>query len=142
MFLSFPFFFSFSPKGLEVHSPFFSTIVLFTNQLFPWGSHGFLERRIPGKHGEVSPREGDPCWDQNGGHGVSSTSRRRKAVFARRHFATSPSTAVISLGRRRQVSIPEVTRESLRFGLACEGKTFGKQSHFQAVLPPLWTPLT
>ena len=23
---------------------------------FPWGSDGFLERRIPGKNGEVSPR--------------------------------------------------------------------------------------
>ena len=24
---------------------------------FPWGSDGFLERRIPGKNGEVSPRK-------------------------------------------------------------------------------------
>ena len=41
---------------LGVDSPFFSTIVLFTNLLFFRGSHGFLERRIPGKNGEVSPR--------------------------------------------------------------------------------------
>ena len=35
----------------------FSTIVLFKNRsLFPWVSDGFLERRIPGKNGEVSSR--------------------------------------------------------------------------------------
>ena len=39
-----------------VDSPLFSTIVLCRNQLFPWGYDGFLERRIPGKNGEVSPR--------------------------------------------------------------------------------------
>ena len=41
---------------LGVDSPFFSTIVLFKNQLFPLGFDGFLKRRIPGKHGEGSPR--------------------------------------------------------------------------------------
>ena len=38
----------FIPKGANapgVDSPFFSTIVLFKNQLFPWVFDGFLKRR-------------------------------------------------------------------------------------------------
>ena len=55
VFLSVSTFLKPSRKGivLGVHSPFFSTIVLFKNQLFTCGSDGFLERRIPGKNGEV-----------------------------------------------------------------------------------------
>ena len=43
---------------LGVDSPFFSTIVLFKNWLFPppRASDGFLKRRIPGKNGEGTPR--------------------------------------------------------------------------------------
>ena len=33
------------------------TIVLFKNQPFPQVLGGFLERRIPGKNGEVTPRK-------------------------------------------------------------------------------------
>ena len=37
--------------------PFFSTIVLLKNRIhFPWGSGGLLERRIPRKNGEDTPR--------------------------------------------------------------------------------------
>ena len=37
--------------------PFFSTIVLSKNRIrSPWGSGGFLERRIPGKNGEGTSR--------------------------------------------------------------------------------------
>ena len=39
----------------RVDSPFFSTIVLFKNQLFPWVFDGFLKRRINGKNGEGTP---------------------------------------------------------------------------------------
>ena len=39
-----------------VDSPFFSAIVLFKNQPFPGVFGGFLERTIPGKNGEVTPR--------------------------------------------------------------------------------------
>ena len=41
---------------LGVVSPLFSTIVHFENQRFPRVSGGFLERRIPGKNGEGTPR--------------------------------------------------------------------------------------
>ena len=41
---------------LGVDSPFFSTIVLFKNQLFPFVFDGFLKRRISGKNVEGSPR--------------------------------------------------------------------------------------
>ena len=41
--------------GLVVDSPFFSTIVLFKNQLFSIG-FCWLSGRIPGKNREVSPR--------------------------------------------------------------------------------------
>ena len=37
-------------------SPFFPTIGLFKNQLFSLGFGGFLEKRIPGKNGEGTPR--------------------------------------------------------------------------------------
>ena len=37
-------------------SPFFSAIVIFKNQPFSTVFGGFLERRIPGKNGEVTPR--------------------------------------------------------------------------------------
>ena len=47
-------------QTLGVDSPFFSTIVLFYNQLFPRVLNGFLKRRIPGKTGEGSPRR--PMW--------------------------------------------------------------------------------
>ena len=40
---------------LGVDSPFFSTIVLFKSQLFPWVFDDFLKRRILGKNGEGSP---------------------------------------------------------------------------------------
>ena len=39
-----------------VDSPFFSIIVLFKTCRLPWVSGGFLERRIPGKNGEGTPR--------------------------------------------------------------------------------------
>ena len=39
-----------------VDSPFFSSIVLSKSLLFPSVSGGFLERRIPGKNGEGTPR--------------------------------------------------------------------------------------
>ena len=39
---------------LGFNSPFFSTVVLFKNQLFPRVFDGFLKRRIPGKNGEAS----------------------------------------------------------------------------------------
>ena len=42
--------------GLIPFFPFFSSMVLFKNQLFPQGVGGFLERRIPGKNGEVTSR--------------------------------------------------------------------------------------
>ena len=56
----FPFGFGVEPTWswhlfLGVDSPFFSTIVLFKNQLFMWGSDGFLEKTTK-KNGEVSPR--------------------------------------------------------------------------------------
>ena len=41
---------------LGVDSPFFSTIVLFKNQMFPWVFDGLLKRRIPGQNGEGTPR--------------------------------------------------------------------------------------
>ena len=41
---------------LGVDSPFFATIVLFKQGLFPLGFDGFLKRRIPGKNGEGTPR--------------------------------------------------------------------------------------
>ena len=44
-------------KDLEVDSPFFSTIVLFKNRVFPLGFGGFLKRRIPGKNEEGSRRK-------------------------------------------------------------------------------------
>ena len=45
--------FSKNPGGFS----FFSTIVLSKNRIrFPWVSGGFLERRIPGKNGEGTPR--------------------------------------------------------------------------------------
>ena len=40
----------------DLDSPFFSTIVFLKNRPIPWVSGGFLERRIPGKNGEGSPR--------------------------------------------------------------------------------------
>ena len=42
--------------SLGVDSPFFSTMVLFENQLFPMVVCGLLERRIPGKNGEATLR--------------------------------------------------------------------------------------
>ena len=44
---------------LGVDSPLFSAIVLFKNQTFPRVFGGFLERRVPGKNGEVTPRNLD-----------------------------------------------------------------------------------
>ena len=41
--------------ALGFDSPFFSSIVPKTGR-FPWVSGGFLERRIPGKNGEGTPR--------------------------------------------------------------------------------------
>ena len=48
---------------LGVDSRFFSAIVLFKNQRFPQGFCGFLERRIPGKNGEVTPIILETCPD-------------------------------------------------------------------------------
>ena len=42
----------------RVDSPFFSTIVLFNNQLFPQGLRWFLERRMPGKNGTLGAFKG------------------------------------------------------------------------------------
>ena len=44
-------------KTLGVDSPLFSAIVLFKTRHFPRVFGGFLERRIPGKNGEVTPRK-------------------------------------------------------------------------------------
>ena len=47
---------SLSFQGL-IPGPFFSAIALFKSRIcFPRGFGGFLERRIPGKNGEVTPR--------------------------------------------------------------------------------------
>ena len=43
-----------SSKGLIPH--YFQPSFFSKTSCFPWGSDGFLERRIPGKNGEVSPR--------------------------------------------------------------------------------------
>ena len=50
--------------NLGLDSPFFSTIVLFNSQLFPHGFGGFLERRMPEKYGQGTPRMNDPCHGQ------------------------------------------------------------------------------
>ena len=65
---------------LGVDSPFFLTIVLSKNQLFPWVFDGFLKRRIPGYNGEGIPRYmvspfdplPDPRRDRGGAVGVQA----------------------------------------------------------------------
>ena len=60
-------------KHPGVDSPFFSAIVLFKNQPFPQGFGGFLERRIPGKNGEVIPRK--QCCENQKPESQDQTSR-------------------------------------------------------------------
>ena len=54
---------------------FFSAMVLFTNQPFPKVFGGFLERRMRGKNGEVTPRDVE-CRDADGSDGDLRRSQR------------------------------------------------------------------
>ena len=56
-----PYFWGLIPFPYSFQPSFFSKI-----GCFPWGSAGFLERRIPGKNGEVSPRRMAVVVQKNG----------------------------------------------------------------------------